>query len=634
MKLQEFNGGVSSRLAGQLIGANQGTVYENIDNSKGVLVPVKDKLATAIEVDKFNKYFVAEDTWLSSVINTDYLEFQSVMYSTDRFSRPLKYKNGNYDNLGIVRPRYASAATNISKATTLKDITTLNKTNVGDLPASDLEYLLFNVKDGVYSQPFRFVVFASSTTATRAQEFSSGSLRSVVNTITTEVNPINRAVEFKELKGKFEDKAVLFRNYDGAWRQVAEFLTKGVTVVDSVYDISAATELNEDLITPFDGTYQYVYTFYNSDDGTESAPNTISSELAASSGFIQVTLNSVSADPQVTHKRLYRVGGNITEFTMVAELSSSTTVYTDTLKDLDIDGRLLESDNYYEAPVGLNYLAEAYAMLFGALGSSLRFTPVGKPNAWPLEYEIQFDQDITGIGTAANGLLVFTLTKAYIVTGTGPTSLSQQSLRGDQGCIAFESIKEVDAGMLIWASADGLCVSSGNNVKNITKDSLGHIELTPVSSAVHDEVYYCQNKDGSILAFDYRFQPTLKWLNLGTTFLSVAKGKLYGYSDSVLYLLYKATNNLQMNYKSPLFVEGSFTENKTYKKVYVRSEGDIIIVVLIDDEIVATFDLAGKATHQLQVPQNLQRGYSIQFKVTGTGTVNEIEYTVGPRQNG
>ena len=637
MKLQQFDAGVASRLAAQLIAPNQGVVYENIDNSTAVLTPVKDKLATTIEVDQYAKYFVAEDKWLSSVVSTDYLEFQKVMYSTDRVTTPQKYSDGVYNNLGIARPTSASVLTNTNKAIPLKDITILNNTGSGNLPAADLDYILFNVTNGYYAAPFKLTVDASSTSSTKAKgevtTFNS-TVRFSGNTIITEEDPVNRSIQFSKIKGDFSDSARLYRYYDGAWRLVKVFASKADSFVDAVYDISANSELDEDLISSFNGIYQYVYTYYNSADGTESAPSPLSEEIEVESGSIQVTLPNNSSDPQVTHKRLYRVGGLTTQFTLVTELAKATTTYVDSIAALNIDGRLLGSDNYYEAPAGLKYLIESYAMLFGAVGSSLRFTPIGVPNAWPPEFEIQFDQDITGIGAVANGILVFTKFKTFIVTGTGPTSLSQQSLRGDQGCIAFESIKEAKAGMIIWASEDGLCSSSGNNVVSLTKNLLGKVVLTPISSAVNDEVYYCHNKDGSILAWDYRFQPMLKWLNLGTTTLATANGDLFGHYEGLLYNLYKGADNLNIKYKSPLFIEGSFSENKTYKKVYVRSEGDIILSILIDSELVATFNLTGTATHQLQVPQQLQRGYSIQFEVEGTGIINELEYTVGPRQNG
>jgi len=637
MKLQRFDGGIASRLAPQLLNINQGAVYENIDNATGILTPVKDKLATAIEVEKYAKYFVAENKWLSSPASTDYLEFQKVMYIANRINIPQKLSNSVYSQLGITKPVTASVITNQNLAVPLKDITVLNNTLSGNLPAADLDYMFFNVNNGIYSAPFKFTVYASSTGTTKAQgtvTTFNDVTRFGRNSIITENDPTNRSVQFKNIKGAFADTALLFRFYDGDWRLIKTFGIKEAAYLDSVYDISSNALLNEDAISPFNGTYQYVYTYYNSNDGTESAPSKLSKELKVESGTITVTMPDTSTDLQVTKKRLYRVGGLATQFTLVAELNSNVTAYIDTLSFEEMDGRQLESDNYYAAPAGLKYLVESYAMLFGAVGSSLRFTPIGKPNAWPPEYEVQFDQDITSIGSVANGLLVCTKVKTFIVTGTGPTSLAQQSLRGDQGCIAFESMKEAIAGTLIWASEDGLCSSSGNNVVSLTKDLLGDIELDPISAAVNNEVYYCHNRDGTTLAWDYRFQPLLKWLNFGITTLAVANGNLYGSYNGLLYNLYKGATNLSIKYKSPLLTEGSFSENKTYKKVYVRSEGDIMISILIDSEVVATFELTETATHQLQVPQQLQRGYSIQFEVSGTGTINELEYTVGPRQNG
>jgi len=637
MKLQLFDGGVATRLEPQLLNVNQGVVYENIDNAKGVLVPIKDKLLTDIVVTQYNKYFDAADEWLSANTRTDFLEFQRKMYLTDRLTRPQKYSSGEYNFLGIELPTTKCGVSNNSIAKSLEDITVLNKTDSGDLPASDFDYLLFNVNNGIYSTPFKFTVYASTTTATRASgeivSFNE-TTRFGRNPITTEDDPTNRAIKFSKLNGPLADSARLYRYYDGTWRLVYEFTAKTDVFLDSVFDVSANEELDEDSISPFNGTYQYVYTYYNATDGTESAPNPVSNELEATSGSIQVTLPETSSDPQVTNKRLYRVGGNIAQFTLVEQLGIGITTYEDNLGDTELDGRLLESDNYYEAPTGLKFLTESYAMLFGAIDSSLRFTPIGKPNAWPPEFELQFDSDITGIGAVANGILVFTRTKTFIVTGTGPTSLAQQSLRGDQGCIAFESISEAVEGTLIWASEDGLCTSSGNNVVSLTKGFLGKIDLTPISSVVNDETYYCHNDDGSILAWDYRFNTIPKWLSLGTLSLSIAKGEIYGYNEGFLYLLYKDPANLTFKYKSPRFVEGSFSENKTYKKVYIRSEGDIIINIIIDDEVVANFTLTGKKTHQLQVPQHLQRGYSIQFEIEGTGTVHEIEYLATQRQNG
>lgn len=637
MKLQVFGGGKATRLAPQLLNQDQGVVYTNIDNATGVLSPVKDSTDSGITTDKYFKYYSAGEEFLSSPAPTDYLEFQRVMYLTDRGSRPQKYSDGQYNNLGITRPTNKPNVGTLSSAIPFEDITAKNDIATGDLPLSDLNYLLFNVKDDVYSSPIEITVSESATDVTRG--FISLATKVAIQasrdpSLTTVDTTINRSVNFSGLQGKFGDLAKLYRRYNGEWRLVGTFGSLSATLSDNVNDISGNELLDATKVTSFNGTYQYLYTYYNANDGTESAPSLLSNELELTSGKIQVSNLLNSSDPQVTNKRLYRVGGNVTTFTLVAQLGATTTSYVDELEDSELEGSLLESENYYEAPNGLKFLSESYAMLFGAVGPNLRFTPIGKPNAWPPEFQIEFDADITGIGPVANGILVMTEDRAFVVTGTGPLSLVQQPLRGDQGCIAFESIQQVVEGTLIWASKDGLCTSSGNNVRNLTKNALGEITLTPNSSTVLDEQYYCHNEDGTTFVWDYRFNQIPKDLELNIETIGKGRGNLYGYREGKLFELFSSTVDLPLTYKSPRFVEGSYVLEKTYKKFYIRHEGDIILKILIDDEIVATKNLAGMKTSEVQIPQVDQRGFSFQFEISGTGTVQEFEYQVGKTRSG
>lgn len=644
MKIQQFNGGQSSRLRPQYIGQNEAVSYINVDNSKGSLAPVKDKLATTIIVPQYHKFFNAEQIWVGANIPTDFLEFQQTMYSVDGV-QPKKLKNGVSNNLGITEPGSAPSIVNTNSVAVITDFAITNLVSqlgtYGDLPISDLRYRLVNVKAGRYSKVLEFTVKSSTTSIVRttSRVYSKrGAAGKVTDTAVQDLlGGYDRTVEFSEVKGETADAVIFFRYYLGIWRKAFTMTTPGVgpvqTFTDEVEDISANDEFDDSLVGDFDGTYQYVYTFYNSTDGTESAPSPLSVELEAESGTVDISGMLVSADPQVTHKRIYRVGGDIAQFTLVAELPNATTTYIDLLSDTELDGRLLEADNFYAAPGALKFLAESYAMLFGAVGNQLRFTPIGKPNAWPPEYSIAFDDSITGIGVAANGVVVCTRFKSYLVTGTGPLSLSQQSLSGDQGCVAHSSMQEIGPS-LIWASAEGLCLTSGNGVTNITKDRLGRIILDPVDSVIDDEVYYCHNSDGSTLAWDFRFGNIPKYLDLGISTVSVANSELYGWQAGVMYKLFQSADNLPLTYLSPRFVEGTTTELKAYKKVFIYSKGDIIINIIINDIIVFTKALTGEGDSQLQVPQDKQRGNFIQFSITGTGEVYEYEYVAGREHNG
>lgn len=627
MKIQVFDGGVNSRIAPQLLQQNQGIIYDNIDNATGILTPVKDKLDTGINTDKYAAFFHKGDAWLSSDAPTDYVEFQGFMYSTDGVA-PKKFRNGVTQNLGIAAPTFKPVVTVQDAAEPILELS-YNYTLGGNLPNGVLKYRLFNVKNNVYSAPLQLEVDSVGTVRASLEDVNRKELYEPVVTKTLQRN---NAIEFGNIQGQVADRLELYRNYQGVWRKLTENVEG---FVDDVEDISANPALDIDRVSPFVGTYQHLYTFYNADDGTESAPSPLSDELEVNSGLLTITLPGSAPDPQVTHVRIYRVGNNIAQFTLVRQLDISITSYTNKLRDSELDGTLLESDNYAQAPSGLKCLSESYAMLFGALGSTLRFTPVAKPNAWPPEYSLEFDDDITGLGPVANGLIVMTRSATYIVTGTGPFTLAQQTLRGDNGCIANSSVQKIREGALIWAGDDGLYTSSGNNAQCITKSILGDIRLAPVSSAVIDEVYYLLNEDGRILAMDFRYGGIAKWLDLGVESLAVARGELYGWAEGKLHKLFQSDNFLPFKYKSPRFIEGASTELKTYKKVYFRIEGDIIINILIDDESV--FSKAYQVTRETvvaQIPQDLQRGYYIQFEVSGTGSLLEIEYEAGRRPHG
>lgn len=636
MRITQFNGGQSSRLAPHLINQNQGVVYKNVDNSLGILAPEKGSVSSGIAVEQFAKYFAAEETWLSSATKRDYLEFQGSMLIADRVNQPQRYEDGEYHLLGIVPPDSTPELAATNEVSKITSVTVVNKTNAGDLPGGDLHYFVVNSNNNYYSLPYQITVDSSGSTSTTASGFYDTEwtlgIPLPTSSVTTIENPDKRSVKFSDLKGRDGDTAYVYRYYEGTWYLVGELDSETAEFTDTVEDISANDELDADLITAFSGTYQYVYTYYNSTKGVESGPSPVSEELELDGGYITISNIELSSDSQVDTIRIYRVGNNLTQFTLVEEITPATS-YADKLRDTSVDGFLLESDNYMEAPEGLKYLTESYAMVFGAVGSTLRFTPIGNATAWPEEYSLEFYSIITGLGAVASGILVMTEDKTHIVTGTGPTSLAQQSLRGDQGCIAQESVQQVVGGSLIWASKDGLCTSSGNNVLSLTKSLLGKISLDPVDSIVYDEVYYVLNSDGSILAWDYRFDtPIAKYLDLGIEAFAKGTGTLYGWKDGELVELF-AGANLEYNFVSPVYTEGSFTAAKTYKKVYIRSDGDIILKIIIDNNLVATRQLSSEDTHMLQVPQQLQRGYSIQFDIQGTGTVYEIMYDIGA-QNG
>ena len=444
----------------------------------------------------------------------------------------------------------------------------------------------------------------------------------------TDYDPaLTRLVTIGEIEGLvFGVNGVkLFRLYKDEFYLVGSLFTDTGLLEDTVLDISGNEQLVAGSFGPVRGIITYVYTYYNSVDGAESAPSALSEELDLTNGGTVTLTMTASPDTQVDKIRIYRLGNNLTNFSLVEEISGTTIVYIDDAKDTEIDASILDTTGSAEAPDDILYLTEAYAMLFAAQGSSLRFTPIGQPNSWPPLFFLAFDSDITSIANVTAGLLVMTKFKTHLVTGTGPTTLAQDILSSDQGNISHESTQVIE-GTAIWASTDGICSSSGSTVAVISKTELGKITLSPIDSVVHDETYYLLESSGSALLLDLRFGKIFKRASLQVASLAVANDILYGSVGIELVELFGSTEYDTMNYKSPRFIEGKISENKTYKKVFIYCEGDIILKILIDSELVTTRTLSTTDGHQIQVPQEKQRGFYIEFEVEGTGTVHEIEY--------
>ncbi len=651
MKIQKFNGSLATRLAPQFLSADQSRVSVNIDTSTGELTPVKDKILQTEALDKYFSYFREDDEFVSSTVKTDFLEFQGFMYAADRVNRPTRRRNGVARFVGIERPTSAPTLTSVDVSSKLSSASFVNSeetlivgpssdpeiplTVTGNLPSVVLKYMLFIQKNGKLSAGYNVDV-SPTVSGTRSTYQGTHISRSAKFTPDFEVSSVSSTSRIVEISNfDLEEGEVLkaYRYVNSQWKLVGSGAS-GSTIIDSLYELTFSTVLSMSTITNFNGTYQYVYTLYNVDDGTESAPSDLSAELEVTSGYLVIGLPYTSTDPQVTHKRIYRVGGDIGVFSLVAQVSADVTSYEDRLSDVEIDGRTLTTENYYEAPAGLKYITASYAMLFGAIGDKLRFTPIGVPTAWPPEYSLDFDDTITGIGSVANGLLVMTRDRTHIVTGTGPFSLSTQPLRGDQGCIAHESIQEVAEGAIVWASSDGLCLSSGNNPKTITKYLLGDLKFDPTSSGVNNEVYYLHNNDGTIFVWDYRFEPVFKYYSLDVEYIQEAKGLMYGYKGDSLYEILASDDLLDFEYASPRFIEGSFTERKTYNKFFMYSSGEITLRIYIDSELVLTKQHTDTGLKEMKVPQEKQSGYYMHFEIDGSGTVSEFEYEVGRRKNG
>lgn len=634
MKLIQFNGGLNTREDPHLLNLNEAVEYTNIDSAGGSLKPVKSISSIKEARKKFAYYFSSLSQWVDSDIRRDYVEYEGILYYTDA-TGVYKQNKTTLQYLGIAAPKTAVTLTKTDAPDQLTQLKINNNPTAGNLPSGNIDYLLVNVDvAGNYSKGLVLRVGPSTTSATtvNSYDYTESSWQGLTN-VDTSSGTSMRQVKFSEFSGTLYSKAMLFRFYGSKFRKVADITSLGQVVTDSVLDISANAELDNSKFGPLRGTYTYVYTYYNKADGAESAPSPNSLEINVGAGKVTLTNLVTSTDSQVSHIRIYRVGGDVAKFTLVAEIANTTTTYTDATKDSNLTGSLLSSTSYGPPPVGLKYLTQAYAMLFGVVGSKLYYTPIGVPNAWPGDYFIECVEPITGIAVVSNGLLVFTKLRTLIVSGTGPTSLTKSPLSMSQGCIDHYSIANID-GAAYWASTDGICASNGNEPVVLSKTKLGKLKLAPIQAVMLDQVYYLLQVDGSILALDFRYESIIKKFELDVDMLQVGNDKLYGWKAGFSFELFEGATVEQFKYLSPKLSDGRVSEKKTYKKVYIYSKGVIELKMYIEDNLVGTYSFNKQDAHEIQPPQQLQRGCYIQFEISGTGEVLELEYVVGARKDG
>ena len=404
--------------------------------------------------------------------------------------------------------------------------------------------------------------------------------------------------------------------------------------VDKVTTVQADPTASEK-ISDSASTLQYSYTYYNSQDGVESAPSPISDELSlAADKVVDVSGIVASTDVQVDKIRIYRIGDGITTMTLIEEIDNTSAVYRDDTLTLDLEGTLLDTYNNQPPLTGLRFLTEAYGIMFAAKGDKLYYSQLGEPDYWPATNFIDFYRDITGILAVPNGILVQQKTRTDILVGSTSAEFRLLPVSKEQGNLSHKS-NQLVKNTPVWVSNDGICNYNGSTVQVMSKDKLGKVSLDVVNSAVHDENYYLCLTDGTLLVMDARFGLVFKEYKFTQNIdnILVEDDILYGRQGDNLVTLFEG-DDINLKYLSPVLTEGEHAQTKGYNHVYIRSNGEFDIKILIDGETVHTKTIKGNKIHDISPPAQRQRGSGIQFDIEGTGVIYEIEYKVLGRQNG
>jgi hypothetical protein len=215
------------------------------------------------------------------------------------------------------------------------------------------------------------------------------------------------------------------------------------------------------------GVYYYCITFGNavqeSSQGTVSLPITV-----PISNGVTLTGIPISPDPQVTQRNIYRLGGSLGEWLLVAIIPDNvTTTYTDTQADAALDGQLLVV--FRDPPPPFKYIVAYYNLIWGfnlpGAHSTVWFSNVNEPWGFNSDtstlscQENSFGDDGVGLLPIGTNLVCLKNKSYWTIIGTDAATF--QAVPGGQiGCISSRSIASA-YGIGAWESREGVFLHNG-----------------------------------------------------------------------------------------------------------------------------------------------------------------------------
>ncbi len=233
-----------------------------------------------------------------------------------------------------------------------------------------------------------------------------------------------------------------------------------------------------------------IYTFTYVDAwGQEGAPNGVTA-LVTREIDTDVNLSNIFGAPATTNTnfgvgsyvRLYRsnTGSEDTAFQYVDDIPMGQATYTDTTPNSDLEEVLPSADwipppnddalLYPDGPLrGLVSLPNG--VLAGYTGNTLAFSQPYFPHAWPFQYRLSVPEQIRGIAPLTQGALVVTDGRPYFLVGSSPSNYTLVDIDINQACVSEESLVSLGE-MAIYASPDGLVISTGTDTRLVTEEIL------------------------------------------------------------------------------------------------------------------------------------------------------------------
>ena len=250
-------------------------------------------------------------------------------------------------------------------------------------------------------------------------------------------------------------------------------------------------------------TRSYLFTWI-SQFGEESAPSAPAVAIGKIDDAWTITLTPPTTGQQtnqlLTTVRIYRTvtastGSSV--FYFVADVSTSTTTYTDTISNVTVSGNTqLPSTLWTPPPTNLRGMtAMPNGMIVGFRSNEIWFCEPYRPHAWPATYTLSVDFTIVGIGVIGQTAVICTQGSTYAVTGIHPSTMTVSKISTREPCMSRGSILSLPLGV-VYASPNGLVLAAQGQIvvatdQLFTKDKwLSSLDVANLRAAQLGSAYY------------------------------------------------------------------------------------------------------------------------------------------------
>ena len=333
----------------------------------------------------------------------------------------------------------------------------------------------------------------------------------------------------------------------------------------------------------------YVYTYVSSFGSVkeESAPSQaamVKCDLVGNPVKISGFENPPTDHYNITAIRIYRVvtGSETATYMLVDELElvdhmfppSGTSLnevgwenstYEDSRSVTQL-GKELDTLNYTPPPENLRGLVSMpNGFLAGFTYNQVWFSEPYLPYSWPTDYMLTVDSQIVGLGVYGNTLVVCTKAQPYTISGTHPSSMTQEKQPMNQPCVSKQSIAYDQYGVL-YASPHGLVALAGGQMDVFTRSLMTRDEWQVYSpelmvAAMYNNMYICNYHTGNVqgaLVLSRGDSPAMIELDIASRALHVeyGTGSLYvlNADDHKVYLIDGSDiNRMTYEWKSKRF---------------------------------------------------------------------------------